>query len=86
MSNTQPWRAKPRTAKPNSRQKRNGLYLDAHPLCHRCGVRASSEAHHMLSHGHPDRYDWQHMLALCVPCHVAVHQHSSVIVTVVFTR
>jgi hypothetical protein len=32
MSNPRAWRAKRRTTKPNSRQKRNGLFLDAHPL------------------------------------------------------
>lgn len=72
MSNTVDWRAKPRTETPNSRQKRNGLFLDAHPTC-RCGA-PSEEAHHDLPHGHPDRYGWQHMQALCRPCHIAEHQ------------
>ncbi len=86
MSNPTKWRAKRRTTKPNSRQKRNGLFLDAHQQCQRCGKRKAAEAHHMLSHGHPDRYDWEHMLALCVSCHVAMHQDLSVTITVAFTR
>ena len=73
MSNTVPWRAKPRTTKPNSRQKRNGLFLDAHPTCQQCGNRPSAEAHHLLGHGHPLRYFWCFMLALCIPCHVREH-------------
>ena len=80
MSNTRSWRAKPRTPKPNSRQKRNGLFLDAHPQCQRCGKRTAKEAHHDLPKGHPDRYIWRFMRALCRKCHVHVHQR----VTVVF--
>lgn len=75
MSNTRAWRAKQRTSMPNSRQKRNGLFLDAHPDCQCCQRRRAEEAHHELPKGHSDRYDWRHMKALCVPCHVAVHQH-----------
>lgn len=74
MSNTRAWRARRRTPTPNSRQKRNGLFLDAHPECQRCQCRPSREAHHDLPKGHPDRYQWQHMQALCIPCHVQVHQ------------
>ncbi len=74
MSNTVKWREKPRTSKPNSRQKRNGLFLDAHPICQDCGKRRSKEAHHDLPQGHPDRNDWQFMRALCIPCHVKCHQ------------
>lgn len=74
MSNTRAWRAKQRTAKPSSRQKRNGLFLDAHRQCQRCRHRPAQEAHHSLSRGHPDRYAWQFMQALCAPCHIAVHQ------------
>jgi hypothetical protein len=51
MSNTRKWRAKDRTTKPNSRQKRNGLFLDEHPDCHACG-EPSEEAHHQLPPGH----------------------------------
>jgi 5-methylcytosine-specific restriction endonuclease McrA len=80
MSNPVDWRAKPRTTKPNSRQKRNGLFLDKHPTCQRCSRRAAEEAHHDLPHGAPGRYDWPNMRALCRPCHIHVHQH----VTIVF--
>jgi hypothetical protein len=73
MSNTRAWRAKQRTAWPNSRQKRNGLFLDAHPICQGCGIRPSKEAHHDLPHGHPDRTKWRYMRALCIPCHSAIH-------------
>ena len=73
MSNPRAWRAKPRTQKPNSRQKRNGLFLDAHPICQGCGNCPSIEAHHDLPHGHPDRHLWRYMRALCIPCHAAVH-------------
>jgi hypothetical protein len=72
MSNTRDWRAKRRTETPNSRQKRNGLFLDAHPHCS-CGA-PSEEAHHDLPKGNPARYDWRHMQALCRHCHIAVHQ------------
>lgn len=74
MSNPRAWRAKPRTSKPNSRQKRNGLYLDAHPTCASCNTRPASEAHHELPKGHPDRFEWAFMRALCIPCHVLEHQ------------
>lgn len=76
MSNPVDWRAKRRTTKPNSRQKRNGLFLDKHDTC-RCGAPAK-EAHHDLPHGHPDRYEWQNMRALCRPCHVHIHQHVTI--------
>lgn len=76
MSNTRAWRAKKRTSKPNSRQKRNGLFLDAHPTCQRCGQQLAKEAHHTLPVGHPDREDWQYLKALCVPCHVAEHKET----------
>ncbi len=81
MSNTKPWRSKPRTSKPNARQKRNGLYLDAHPLCHRCKQRPAKEAHHALPYGHPHRYDWRHMEALCVQCHLTAHQRVRIVGT-----
>lgn len=80
MSNPRNWRGKGRTPTPNSRQKRNGLYLDKHTRCHRCGA-PSQEAHHHLPVGHPDRYDWRHMKALCVSCHVTVHQHLKMVFT-----
>jgi hypothetical protein len=73
MSNTRAWRLKSRTGKPNSRQKRNGLLLDARPTCERCRQRASREAHHTLPKGESDRNDPAHMQALCLPCHTAVH-------------
>jgi hypothetical protein len=72
MSNTKPWRAKQRTPKPSSRQKRNGLLLDRHPTC-RCGSPAT-EAHHDLPKGHPQRNDPQHMRAVCRQCHVDIHR------------
>ncbi|WP_156347203.1 hypothetical protein [Sphingomonas sp. Leaf33] len=81
MSNPRNWRGRGRTTTPNSRQKRNKLYLDAHPVCHRCNSRPSAEAHHELPKGHPNRYDWQHMKALCVPCHIAVHQPLKMVLT-----
>lgn len=80
MSNTVNWRAKRRTATPNSRQKRNGLFLDAHPTCQRCNRRKAKEAHHDLPHGNPNRFDWQHMQALCRPCHTAVHQPVTIVI------
>jgi len=73
MSNTRKWRAKDRTTKPNSRQKRNGLFLDEHPDCAACG-EPSEEAHHQLPAGHADRHEWRHMKALCRDCHVEVHR------------
>ena len=74
MSNTRAWRAKKRTSKPNARQKRNGLFLDAHPYCERCRQRPSDEAHHDLPKGHTNRHLWQFMRALCTTCHIEVHQ------------
>jgi hypothetical protein len=74
MSNTRAWRAKQRTPWPNSRQKRNGLFLDAHPSCQQCDSAPAEEAHHDLPRGHPHRYLWQYMRALCTSCHVKVHQ------------
>lgn len=82
MSNPVKWRAKRRTSKPNSRQKRNGFYLDAHPTCRRCRRAPAVEAHHLLPHGHPDRYDWRYMQALCVGCHVEAHRQVKVVVVV----
>lgn len=82
MSNPRKWRAKPRTSKPNSRQKRNGLFLDEHPRCQRCKRRPSAEAHHDLPKGHPDRHKWGHMRALCVSCHVEVHRGPRMLVVV----
>ena len=74
MSNTRAWRSKRRTPVPNSRQKRNGLFLDAHPVCQCCGSAPSEEAHHDLPKGQSDRYKWQNMRALCETCHVALHK------------
>ena len=74
MSNPRAWRAKPRTSKPNSRQKRNGLLLDQRPICQGCQSRPSQHAHHDLPKAHPDRNDQRYMRALCEPCHVAVHK------------
>lgn len=82
MSNTRPWRAKPRTSKPNSRQKRNGLFLDAHPTCQQCAIRPAVEAHHRLPKGHPFRNQWEYMEALCATCHVHTHQHVRVTVRI----
>lgn len=73
MSNPVKWRAKPRTTKPNSRQKRNGLLIDARPICESCGTRQSREAHHDLPASHPDRNVPVNMRALCIPCHAVVH-------------
>ena len=72
MSNTKQWRAKKRTSKPSSRQKRNGLFLDQHRFC-RCGAPAT-EAHHDLPRHHPARNKPANMRALCRDCHVAVHR------------
>ena len=85
MSNPKKWRAKPRTTKPNARQKRNGLYLDAHPMCQGCGKRPAKEAHHDLPHGHPDRFLWRYMRALCRRCHIIVHQNAAASATITFT-
>jgi hypothetical protein len=86
MSNTRAWRAKQRTAWPNARQKRNGLFLDAHPKCQKCRKRRSREAHHELPKGHPARYDWKFMKALCVPCHLKVHQIAAMVVMLISRR
>ena len=85
MSNPRKWRAKPRTSTPNSRQKRNGLFLDEYPRCQQCKSRPSAEAHHDLPHGYPDRHDWRHMRALCSPCHVNVHRRARQIVVISVT-
>lgn len=74
MSNTKRWRAKARTAKPSSRQKRNGLFLDTNTHCS-CGSFAT-EAHHDLPQEHPDRNEPRNMRAMCRPCHVAFHQRN----------
>jgi hypothetical protein len=83
MSNSRKWRAKRRTKTPNARQKRNGLYLDAHPTCMACRCQPSREAHHELRIGDPRRYDWKFMKALCIACHVEAHQR--VVITVVIS-
>ena len=80
MSNPRAWRGRGRTTTPNSRQKRNKLFLDAHPQCQACETRPSAEAHHDLPAGNRSRYDWQFMKALCVPCHVILHQHIRAVV------
>lgn len=82
MSNPRAWRGKGRTTTPNSRQKRNRLFIDAHPDCQRCNSRPAGEAHHELPPGHPQRYDWKHMKALCVPCHITIHQQMRIIFSV----
>lgn len=74
MSNPQAWRGKGRTPKPNARQKRNGLFLDANPTCQACWSVKSEEAHHELPLGDPRRYRHEHMKALCRPCHVELHR------------
>lgn len=79
MSNPRKWRVKTRTAKPNARQKRNGLFLDAHPICQGCRSAPSVEAHHAPPPGTPGRDDWESMTALCQPCHVHVHQHFTIV-------
>lgn len=82
MSNPVNWRDKGRTETPNSRQKRNKFYIDAHPWCQRCDKRPSAEAHHERPKGDPARYAWENMKALCVPCHIAVHRPLRIILTV----
>lgn len=72
MSNPRAWRGRGRTETPNSRQKRNKLFLDAHRKC-ACGAPAT-EAHHELPHGHPDRQEWAHIKPKCSSCHVKLHQ------------
>ncbi|WP_156340522.1 HNH endonuclease [Sphingomonas sp. Leaf17] len=84
MSNPRKWRAKARTGAPNARQKRNGLYLDAHPFCHHCHWRLSKEAHHRLPKKHKLRYDWRYMEALCRRCHIVEHQQAKL--TIVINR
>jgi hypothetical protein len=79
MSNPRAWRKKRRTATPNSRQKRNGLYLDANPVCHGCWSARSKQAHHALWRGHPDRNLWLAMKAFCEKCHVRHHKPVRVI-------
>jgi len=79
MSNTKAWRAKRRTSKPNSRQKRNGLFLDAHPVCQRCYSALAVHAHHTLPRGYACRNEWLAMRALCEPCHIAVHAEIRVV-------
>ncbi|WP_368855602.1 hypothetical protein [Sphingomonas glacialis] len=39
-----------------------------------------------MPHGHPDRYDWAFMQALCVRCHIDVHRQGPIILTVVFNH
>lgn len=82
MSNPRAWRGRGRTTVPNSRQKRNKLFLDANPWCQDCGKRPAEEAHHELPHGHSERCDWRHMRALCVTCHVAAHRTVRVIMVI----
>jgi hypothetical protein len=78
MSNPRKWRGKGRTPVPNSRQKRNKLFIDAHPRCQRCNRRDAEEAHHELPKGHPQRHDWRFMKALCTGCHVQVHRQLTI--------
>jgi len=63
-----------------------GLFQDAHPKCQRCNNRRSKEAHHELHKGHPARYDWPFMRALCTPCHIEVHQQMRVLVTITLAK
>ena len=74
MSNPVAWRAKPRTSKPNSRQKRNGLFLDAHPVCQSCWSAHAKQAHHVLDQTFKCRNHPLVMRALCEPCHVRHHR------------
>ena len=82
MSNPKKWRAKQRTTTPNSRQKRNGLFLDARPTCEACWIRPAAHAHNDLQKGHPLRFDHQFMRVLCEGCHVTLHQAIAVVVRI----
>jgi len=81
MSNPRAWRGRGRTETPNARQKRNKLFIGEHPTCQQCQRRPAEEAHHALPPGHPSRYDWQFMKALCVPCHITVHRPLKIALT-----
>jgi 5-methylcytosine-specific restriction endonuclease McrA len=81
MSNTRQWRAKRRTSKPSSRQKRYGLFLDAHPVCQECWSAPSKHAHHMLDRTFNGRNHWSALRALCEPCHTRWHRPINVTVT-----
>jgi hypothetical protein len=82
MSNPVKWRGKGRTTTPNSRQKRNKLYLDAHPVCTECRAAPSEHAHHMLDATFPCRTSWLAMRPMCEPCHVRWHKPISVAISV----
>jgi hypothetical protein len=58
------------------------LFLDAHPVCQCCASRPAVEAHHRLPKGHPFRYQWEYMEALCTRCHVATHKQVRMIVRI----
>lgn len=79
MSNPQAWRAKPRTATPNARQKRNGLFIDKRPICEGCRASRSKHAHHMLDKGFACRTSWYAMRAYCEPCHVQWHRPATIV-------
>lgn len=61
-------------------------YLREHPLCEQClidggYIRAAVDVHHKLpveasTYAEMERrcYDWNNLMALCVPCHVKIHQ------------
>ena len=82
MSNPVNWRGKGRTATPNSRQKRNRFYLDAHPVCQGCWAARSAHAHHLLDGSFSCRTSWHAMRGLCEPCHVRWHKPIAITFTV----
>ena len=47
-----------------------------HPICQRCGVRASTETHHHVPvHEAPELVlAWHNLLAVCHECHEAIHE------------
>lgn len=46
-----------------------------HPICQRCGLRASTETHHKVPvHEAPELVlAFSNLLAVCGPCHEAIH-------------
>lgn len=63
-------------------------YLREHPLCERCKaegyMRSAVDCHHIVpvesgkTQAEMERlaYDWHNLQALCVPCHIRVHQEA----------
>ena len=51
-------------------------YKAIHPICERCGHRATVHIHHKIPISiDPSRlYSWQNLQGCCVPCHEAVHE------------